>query len=74
MSIYTLKLIAFAVLVAAALHGCGKQSSSSGNASADVASCKGEVERAVHLPGLSEPEAYRAGELALENCMKRKGY
>ncbi|WP_143968276.1 hypothetical protein [Tepidimonas fonticaldi] len=74
MSIYVLRSVALAVAVAATLAACGKQSSSSRDSSADVQACRGEVERAVHQPGQSDTEAYRAAENALDACMKRKGY
>ena len=85
MSIYVLRSAALAVAVAATLTACGDQSSSSRDPRADQSSssrdpradaeaCRGEVERAVHQPGLSDAEAYRAAENALDACMKRKGY
>ena len=74
MSIYVLRSAALAIAVAATLTACGNQSSSSRNPSADAEACRGEVERAVHQPGQSDAEAYRAAENALDACMKRKGY
>ena len=77
MPISVLRSAALAIAVAATLAACDKQSSSSSNSSADVQACRGQVDSAIaaaQRSGKSDAEAYRAGEKALDACMKRKGY
>ena len=70
-----LNLSFLAVFAAIFLTGCSDGASSSKRTpNVDVEACRSEVERAVHRSGQSDADAFRAGQSALEACMKRKGH
>ena len=62
-----LTIIIVSVLVAA----CDSGSSSSYSSTKTVEDCRSEVDRAVRSAGSDERDMIRAGDKALEDCMRR---
>lgn len=72
-----MKELSLAIAIIAVLSACDDGASSKKNPKADVAACRGEVQKAVERAvsqGKSDLEIKRAGSEALDICMMAKGY
>jgi hypothetical protein len=66
--------IFFAFLVCS---GCSEQKSTTRNVTADLNDCKGEIDSAMaeaQRTGQPDSQVFRAGQVARDRCMQRKGY